>query len=67
MLSRDEEEALFSSDLAVRLFPGKWSTAKQMARKLSTDSRGVPYWMRARQFYLELGGEYLSQQCGCHA
>jgi hypothetical protein len=65
-MDRDAEESLFSSDLATSLFPGKWSTAKRMARKVSTDSRGVPFWMRARQFYLELGGEYLSQQCGRH-
>jgi hypothetical protein len=65
MLSRDEEERIYSQDLATSLFPGKWSTAKRMSRQRSANSRGGDFWLLARKFYLELGGEYLSQQCGC--
>ena len=60
-MNRTEEEKLFSRDLAIRLYPGKWSTAKGMARERTTKCEGVDYWLLARKFYLELGGEYVEQ------
>ena len=60
-MTRDEEEKLFSSELAIRFYTGKWTTAKQMARERCDRSSGVDYWLLARKFYLELGGEYLEQ------
>lgn len=48
------------ADLALCHYPGKWKAAKDHADKLHL-VRSHEWWMSARQYYLELGGEYKEQ------
>jgi hypothetical protein len=55
------EQDVYSKDLAVKHFPGKWKEAKRMAGDRLNAEEGVEYWLLVRRFYLELGGEYVEQ------
>lgn len=47
-------------DLALCHYPGKWKAAKNHASVLFA-SYSHDWWMAARKYYLELGGEYKEQ------
>lgn len=47
-------------DLALSHYFGKWKVAKAHASSLF-DGHSYDWWMSARQYYLELGGEYKDQ------
>jgi hypothetical protein len=54
-------EAIASQELNVSGYSGKWRAAKEIAieGKYSSHLRGLPYWERVRNIFLELGGERL--------
>jgi len=48
------------SDLAICQYPGKWRVAKDHASTMHA-SYSHAWWMSARKYFLELGGEYKDQ------
>lgn len=57
MINADEialSERGVSADLNTAGYGGKWKQAKRLAVTHLVD---LPYWMRVRQLFLELGGE----------
>ena len=64
---RRAEIKLATEQLNIKGYPGKWRTAKEMARnpcQYMDDRHLLPYWERARLFFLELGGEFIGQKYG---
>lgn len=56
------EEAVYSQDLDVRGYSGKWRYAKEYVVthcELAPQRDGILYWMKVREIFLALGGEYL--------
>ncbi len=62
-------EELYSDDLAIDQYRGKWKQAKKLVSAqnnvgmCANDSEGhqIDYWLAVRKFYLELGGLYKEQ------
>ncbi len=48
--------------LDIKGFPGKWSKALNYARSQKNEPA---FWTNARQYFLELGGMFKHQSCGC--
>lgn len=47
-----------TQDLAINLYPGKWTRAVERSIRNGYDPSGWQFWHAARLYYLELGGEY---------
>ena len=62
------EEQLYSQDLAIRHYSGKWKAAKnsvadrmQLPHRKLTFPLPIDYWLAVRLHYLETGGLYIEQ------
>lgn len=55
---KPDEEVVYSADLAIDQYPGKWEAAKEEAKSQLKEEYGVDYWLLARRFFLDTGGEY---------
>lgn len=56
------DEALYSQDLDVRGYAGKWKAAKEhvvQCCELAPQVDGILYWLKVREVFLAFGGEYL--------
>lgn len=62
-------EELYSDDLAIDQYRGKWEQAKKLVRAQNnlgmcandSEEHQIAYWLAVRQRYLELGGLYKEQ------
>ena len=53
-----DEEQVYSADLAVAKYPGKWKSAKEEAKILLKEKEGVEYWLLVRRLFIQMGGAY---------